>query len=157
MRYCKSSRSVLLRSELSGLSLIGLTASAWPFEDALVSSMKGESTVIAHHTNGLHWFYLKHACIQSADKTIAVLNPTAEDQSLMETLQSLFPASVRVHSSSTDSLSKSTFTASRSPSAWLFVPHADLPSLLPQLGLLHSVALHPNLFPPVPAMHSAHR
>ena len=157
MRYCKSSRSVLLRSAPSGLSLIGLTASAWPFEDALVSSMKGENTVIAHHTNGLHWFYLKHACIQSADKTITVLNPTAEDQSLMETLQSLFPASVRVHSSSTDSLSKSTFTASRSPSAWLFVPHADLPSLLPQLGLLHSVVLHPNLFPPVPAMHSAHR
>lgn len=148
---------MLLRSAPSGLSLIGLTGSAWPFEEALVSSMKGENTVVVHPTKGLHWFYLKHACIHFADKTITVLNPTAEDQALMETLQSLFPAPIRVHSSSTGSLPKATFTASPSPSAWLFVPHADLPSLLPQLGLLHSVALHPNLFPPVRAMYSGHR
>lgn len=139
------------------MSLFGISVSAWPYEEDIVSSMKGENTIIVHRTNGLHWFYLKNVCIHSSDKTILIQNPTTADLELMETLQSLFSSSIHVLSSSSNSVSESTYTFSQSPSAWLFAPHADLPSLLPQLGLLHSVILHPNLFPPVQAIHLTHR
>ena len=126
-----------------------LNYSLWPADESVASFLKSENRVFSHHEMGMNWYYLKHTCVHPSERTIYVFDATDKDREFMGFLQSVFSASFHMVASSLEYLSTLHFTASRNSSVWLFAPQSDFSTLLPQLGLLHSAILQPELFPPV--------
>lgn len=108
-------------------------SSQWPYEESIIRFFQSNDRVY-QNKGDQKWSYLRNTCLDISTFQLYLYQASSESANHYETIQSLNPNEVVSPSTS---------------SSWIVYIDSDMDVLLQQIGLLHSVAIHPDQFPPV--------
>ena len=118
-----------------------LSYSLWPLDESISSFFKENKRV---YESDHHWIFLRSVCLDTSSLQLYLYNDSSSYSHLPFSLSSL------QHIQESDVSSPSRFS-------WFLFASSEYDTLLPQLALLHSVAVHPDRYPPVHVLSVLHR
>ena len=99
----------------------------------------------------MEWIYLRRVCYDFGKDNFQVVEPSENDFEVFKQLP------VKVEAVTMDDIRARRYKSMEITSGWFFILSDKVDVAIQQLVLLHTVAVHPDLFPPVGIAFILHR